>query len=268
MERTRESKGIGIGFLFLVLFSVLFTLPLSSTQVFAASQSVFSQDGLVQTKTANSICAGVPADIKDSLFLSIISLCLPGILEKAREWKQMKCQKVSCVYNAVVNDLDPTFCEKQYAYQQCKYIVGEVFALPGINMFEYFRGLIAEIIANPVGAVYSATYLVAKEIISTDCTLKVPADKVPFLCNIIKNPPLLPAKIFVGVTDLASVAQTLKDIFQNGISLGFDDDEQDYCSGIGSIKEEMQKVVKNQATSLTETDDTTSADEESSEEEE
>ena len=121
--------------LFLVL-SLLFVVPLNMNSVLAEDEP---------TNTC-----GIPTNIKDSLILSVVTLCLPGILEKAQEWKNNKCQLVVCKYNAVLNDLDPAFCDKQDGYRTCKFIVGEIFAIPPFTIVEYIREIVANTLANPI----------------------------------------------------------------------------------------------------------------------
>ncbi len=93
--------------LFLVL-SMLLVIPLNMSSAFADD----IKGGEVSSRTCK-----IPFNVKDSLVMSIVTLCIPGILEKAHELKNNKCQLVVCKYNAVLNDLDPAFCDKQDAYR-------------------------------------------------------------------------------------------------------------------------------------------------------
>jgi len=215
--------------LFLVLSLTLLSPLHAAEQAPALPGSLQSRDSIQQT------CGG-PINVKDSLVLSTVTLCLPGILEKTNEFKQNKCEKAVCYYEAVKNNLDPSFCEKQYAYRTCTYIVGEIFAIPPMAMLEYWRNMIAQVLANPVGYLYSAAVKYARKDIAASCTN-------PVTCNVVKNPKLGASVVLVLVTDVASLAQYFKDLIDNGLDTFKLNSNPDYCEQLGDIREEMEKIL-------------------------
>lgn len=209
-----------------ILVSLVFVIPASFSTVTTKSN-------------AGSALCGSPVNIKDSFILSVVTMCLPGILEKAHEWKQIKCQTIKCSYNAVINDLDPSFCEKQEAYRTCKYFVGEIFAIPPMAILEYYRNAMSQALANPVGILWSTSTKIFRATIDGSCGAGSPSG---LICNVVANVPVGVASFGLVATDSAAIVQTLMDIFKNGFSSLFPD-ETDYCEGIGDIKKELEKIV-------------------------
>ncbi len=170
-----------------------------------------------------------PVNVKDSLVLSVVMMCIPGVLEKAQEYRNIKCEAVVCKYEAVKHSIDPAFCEADAGYNTCKYIVGEVFAVPPLSILEHFRKLIADALANPVGTAYSA--------LSIGARLKLKSCAASGTCDsIVVGAPA----ILLAINELASVYQTFADMSENGF---FPDSQEDYCSQMEDIVSEMQEIV-------------------------
>lgn len=214
-------------FILCLVISTLIVYPLSIPSVYA--------DTPTTRQNIQDTCGG-PINVRNSFIMSAVTLCLPGLLEKTYEYKQIKCEKAVCYYEAVVNGLDPSFCERQSAYKTCTYFVGEAFALPPMAMFDYLRNALAQALANPIAFVYSAAVLSARGTIGASCT-------VPILCN-VKFPNMAAAHILVIVTDTTAIIQYFKDFAQNGLDgLGANRGQQDYCERLPEIREEMEDIL-------------------------
>lgn len=217
-------------FLMYLVFSIMFLFPMSISQVNAAQ-------GISATEVGNlNLCPQV--NIKDSLIMSVVTMCLGGILEKTYEWREIQCQSVVCKYEAVKYGLDPAFCEDQQSYLTCSYIVGEVFAFPPLNVLDYFREAIAGILANPVGVLWGATVKLSRLTVTSACFVANPG----ILCNVAENIPIGPAVVVVVIADTAYVIQTILDIFENGFSF-LDSESGSACEQIPDIKKEMQEIM-------------------------
>ncbi len=211
-----------------IIFSFFFIFPVK--MIYADTQE-FQSIGLKKEQVINT-CAP-PVNVKDSLVLSIVMMCLPGILEKMNEHRQNKCLTAKCAYEAVINELDPQFCYDQDAYRTCKFIVGEIFALPPMHLLEYYRNLMAQVIANPIGYAYSAAVIGARGYITGSC-------RAPLLCDAFSNIPIGYSVALVVITDTASIIQTAMEIFENGFN--FFTQRVNYCEGMDEIKLELEKV--------------------------
>ena len=216
-----------------LVLSLLFIIPLNMSFVFAEGEN--TQSVIPKSKADVSSVCGIPINVKDSLILSTVTMCLPGMLEKGKEWKENKCQLVVCKYEAITNNLDPSFCEKQDAYKTCKFIVGEMFAIPPMSVVEYARNMMASILANPVGVAYGEVVTASRATMYGSCSLGA-------LCNVVPNVPLNIAVPIVVVTDAAAVVQTFKDLFENGFD--YLSPRVDYCERLPEIKEEMETILK------------------------
>lgn len=195
-----------------LMISLMFLTPMS----FAAQ------------KVVEPACAQ-PSSVKDSLLMSIVTLCLPGIIEKTHEWKEIKCQTIKCAYNAVVSQaqLDPTFCYKVQDYETCKFIVGEIFAIPPMGILEYYRNAINELISNPVGVAYGAAVKVARKYVATNAG-SAQASGVGAMSYLL------------AANDLMSVVEFFVNFGENGPFA----DDKDYCDDeIDEIKTKLEQVV-------------------------
>jgi len=216
-------KNIKIIWSFWIIISLVFLIPLNMGTTYGATQ------GEVQ----NSVCGST--NVKSSIILSIVTMCLPGILEKTYEYKQIKCEAAKCYYNAVKSGLDPSFCSQHEAYKTCTYIVGEAFAIPPMSILEYWRGAIANALANPIGLLWSGTAIVARKTVTAGCSV------TPNTCTFGTNPAYMSATVFLVVTDSMALIQQFKDMFENGFTKRFE--TNDKCEGIPEIKAEMEKIL-------------------------
>jgi len=93
----------------LLILSLIFIIPINTQNIFAADEPTTATNEQVHDD------CGIfpPLNVKDSIILSGLTLCLPGLLERANEYRQIKCQEVVCEYNAVVNSISPIYCKNK-----------------------------------------------------------------------------------------------------------------------------------------------------------
>lgn len=215
--------------LYLVL-SLLILIPLNIKLVVAADETVTNQKAV-------SICGG-GLDIDESLFLSAFSLCLPGILKKGMEFKELTCQEVKCKYDAVmqgrVNGENKKGsykqCSLEYNYRVCKYVLGELFALPIFNFVDFLRNILKNLLANPLGVAYGvAVYYARKQV--TGCLKKQKCSSYPMRAY----------AILLTITDILAVTQQLKMMAEAGDMFDFNKDSA--CDDMGDIRDEMQEII-------------------------
>ena len=229
-------------FLVYLILSLVFIFPMNFGMGYSAEEESFNlgdeikkavtPDKYKQGSQIQQTCA--PFDVKDSLIFSTLTLCLPGILEKGMEWKQNKCQLVVCKYDAITNGLDPSFCEKQDAYRTCKYIVGEMFAIPPFSLVEFVRSYVAEILANPVGILWEVGTKAARKFVTNSCGL----GSGSISCQ---SPVAGPTAVVLAGMDILGAYQTLQEIMENGFD--YFSPGADYCERVPEIKNEMEKII-------------------------
>lgn len=68
------------------------------------------------------------AGVKNSLVLSTVCLCLPGIIYNLNKYRQIECQYLSCLKSTAYGT--PKYvCDQTREYMKCKYVYGEIFQL-------------------------------------------------------------------------------------------------------------------------------------------
>ncbi len=97
--------------------------------------------------------AGVrPWNIKDSLILSALCLCIPGVIYNLDKWRQVECFKAVCYHDYVKGEGYPvSFCDDMHGYLQCALVIGEIFSwLPFAAFFDQLIQMTIDLITDPV----------------------------------------------------------------------------------------------------------------------
>jgi hypothetical protein len=66
------------------------------------------------------------ADWRESMLVSIGCYCVPGVVMKLEEHRQMVCRQMTCLRDKASLGLDISECETEFAQEECKYIMGEL----------------------------------------------------------------------------------------------------------------------------------------------
>lgn len=92
---------------------------------------------------------------KDSLVVSLMTACIPGIIHNLDKYRQIQCMYAHCMQTGVGEQGLPVFaCEDQKNYATCKYILGEVFqVIPFVAAFNYYANLIKNALSNPFNVI-------------------------------------------------------------------------------------------------------------------
>ena len=105
-------------------------------------------------------CEFRPArNIKDNLFLSVLGLCVPGIIKNLDEFRQIKCRKIVCLEQEVpANKATVGTCDELESLLVCKYVVGELFYLvPFSQLWDQVVGFIESAIKDPIAIAHTLT---------------------------------------------------------------------------------------------------------------
>ena len=178
-----------------------------------------------------SDCAIISPNVKDSLILSIATLCLPGIVEKLYQLQSIKCEKITCRYNAAINGLDENVCSVKAKYSKCKYVYGEFFSLFGMNILTKIRDLVKTAIANPIGLAFGiGTAILRKHVSNCASTGSCNGDWVNIEAGLL------------SVIDAVAAIGTFTDMIKNGVDLS----PSNTCDDIPDIKKELEEIVNDQ----------------------
>ncbi len=89
---------------------------------------------------------------ENSIFLSAMTLCVPGVLYNMEKARQIDCMYVDCMENWVAAGTDPFVCQSLQYTMKCKYVIGQVFNLFPIAQFaDKILDAVKEIISDPLG---------------------------------------------------------------------------------------------------------------------
>ncbi|HLC66130.1 MAG TPA: hypothetical protein VJK52_00640, partial [Candidatus Nanoarchaeia archaeon] len=92
-----------------------------------------------------------PADPSQSLVLSLVSLCIPGIFFNLQKARQIECQYLSCLNDQVAQGTPVFVCSKLRNYGWCRYVMGEIFQIiPFAHFFQSFAGTVQQMLSNPI----------------------------------------------------------------------------------------------------------------------
>jgi len=102
----------------------------------------------------NKLQSGGKLNPKDSIVISVMTLCLPGIVHNLHKYRQILCLYSLCMTTAVQTGVPFDECEHAKEHATCKYVVGEVFQwIPFAGLLNYYANVIRNIFASPYGIV-------------------------------------------------------------------------------------------------------------------
>lgn len=156
-----------------------------------------------------------PSNPKDSLILSMATLCLPGIVSKLQEWRQIQCNYGVCLIDSMQTNMPQTVCEGQRSYLECKYITGEVFNI--LPFASYFKAMLQQFVTifdNPVSLIMGVAGGACKYLVPTAGTTGLHAT-----CHNVQ--------LF---SEIAAIANSIISFFTNLDSFFSFSENEDVCS--------------------------------------
>jgi len=89
-------------------------------------------------------------NVKDSMVLSICSLCVPGIISNLQKYRQVQCMYIDCLERSIETGIPSDTCDSVKDYATCKYIVGEVFQFfPFTAFLQYYLDKVKRAVSDP-----------------------------------------------------------------------------------------------------------------------
>ncbi|MBI4149912.1 hypothetical protein HY488_00750 [Candidatus Woesearchaeota archaeon] len=127
------------------------------------------------------------ANPKNSIIMSLLMLCLPGIVFNLMKARQVECQYLQCLASEVPTGAPVETCVAMRAFGWCMFVYGEIFQL--IPFSAFIKGMLGAI----VGAFQSVMGIVGLAL-GLSCWLFStgnPEDWVDEACTVIKLPKIL-----------------------------------------------------------------------------
>ncbi len=92
-------------------------------------------------------------DVKNNVYLSAVTLCVPGLIYNLEKYRQIQCFYGYCLQDLTATGIPAKSCEKQKAYLECKYFVTPAFKLFSIvNLFDDLMETVKSIVSDPFAA--------------------------------------------------------------------------------------------------------------------
>ena len=94
-------------------------------------------------------------DPRQSLILSMATLCVPGIIENVQKWREIQCTYVDCLYERGKEGYPTFYCDKTRSFATCKAVFGELFAvIPFANLVKKLSKQLTELLSNPLTLIF------------------------------------------------------------------------------------------------------------------
>jgi len=89
----------------------------------------------------------------DNLFLSIMTLCIPGIAYNFEKMRQIECRYIYCLENEIpAGTATTSTCRDLLKYQKCKWVTGEWFHIfPPAGAVELLMNKMKNVLKDPIG---------------------------------------------------------------------------------------------------------------------
>lgn len=100
-------------------------------------------------------------DIKDNMFLSVVGLCVPGMIKALENFRQITCRKIYCYENEVAQGVATVSrCNELASLLTCKYVLGELwYVIPFSKLWDDVMGLFSDLLKNPLALANAAVIL-------------------------------------------------------------------------------------------------------------
>jgi len=95
-----------------------------------------------------------PKSPKESLFFSLATGCIPGIINGIERWRQVQCNYGVCLWDSAENNIPLHICEDQKAYMECKFVAGEIVQILPLYWLRQLGQQIAYIFSDPLSLVF------------------------------------------------------------------------------------------------------------------
>ncbi len=97
--------------------------------------------------------------LQDNFYLSMLGLCIPGIVKNLDKLRQIKCRKIYCLQNEVKAGLTTVSgCNELEGLLTCKYFVGELwYLIPFTQLWDKVVNALWQMWKDPLALAHTAT---------------------------------------------------------------------------------------------------------------
>ncbi|MDO8642183.1 MAG: hypothetical protein Q7R76_01150 [Candidatus Woesearchaeota archaeon] len=146
------------------------------------------------------------ANPRGSLYLSYLTMCIPGIFENLQRRRVIECSYISCLYNQVGQGMPKSTCDRVYQYETCKVETGELLALiPFAHIQKQIGAIMKQFITNPMTLATTGMTIACKYVIISP----VGEGNTRTVCNFI----FLPFNLLRVIDSIRNIIDTVKGLF-------------------------------------------------------
>ncbi len=143
--------GVGVGNTFDRLSDGVFSSTEAGLGEFSASHPGLGEAAGLSETSMDSATGPLWGNPRDSIVLSILYVCIPGIIINMNKMMEIECQYLLCLKAYVPAGVPPSMCTTLRDYQWCIFIWGEIFQLiPFANLVRQALQAIIQILMNPM----------------------------------------------------------------------------------------------------------------------
>ncbi|GIU69733.1 MAG: hypothetical protein KatS3mg002_0969 [Candidatus Woesearchaeota archaeon] len=121
------------------------------------------------------------SDLKNSMVMSALKLCIPGVVYNLNKYRQVDCEYLECLKVYSASGLDVSQCDVMKASKTCSIIVGEVFEIPYVRIGKNLFSNMADVVRMSFG---TGLVEVLKLFSDSDVCKSSESDTAIILCNV------------------------------------------------------------------------------------
>ncbi|NOZ80077.1 MAG: hypothetical protein GXP63_00250 [DPANN group archaeon] len=128
-----------------VMFSVHWICAAATCTI---PQKLLNQAGLRGVSTVWGFALKNP---ESSIITSVITLCIPGIIQNLKKARAVECRYISCLRNEVKAGMPVFACTSERGYNWCKYVYQQrINSIPFVQMLNTITKMVREALRNPL----------------------------------------------------------------------------------------------------------------------
>jgi hypothetical protein len=159
--------------------------------------------------------AELEGNTQNNLYLSILDLCIPGVLQSLNQQRQIECRYAKCLRDDVPKGIPISACKSARSYSTCVYNTGNIMgAMPILSLYNAIINRIKAIVSNPFAIAGFALGWVCA------ATCETPPSAVQNACFVANG--------VIRIQAMVANVVSIKDMFKNN-----QQSNVDYCEGLG-----------------------------------
>jgi|GEM_PF-5523556 len=112
-------------------------------------------DDPAKKESATTIIDYLYKNPEESIYSSILTLCVPGVVYNMEKARQIECAYIKCLRDEVPQGMPLYKCTYERKYNMCKFVFSQKrLGIPFAQMWNYLTGALMEMVKNPASVVF------------------------------------------------------------------------------------------------------------------